>query len=129
MDPLQLPFDHGIDSASLRHAVLHHLVDWQTPDLVNDTLLVITELVENVIEHTDDGGELALHRYQQTVLVEVYDHSHRMPHLYRPDPRRIGGRGILLVDAISQTWGTRPTASGKVVWASLLRQPAARNDR
>jgi anti-sigma regulatory factor (Ser/Thr protein kinase) len=119
MEPLRLPFDHHIESGSLRHAARPCLAIWQAQDLVDDTLLVISELVQNVIQHTGDGGELAVSRLPDTLLVEVFDHSPTMPRLYPPDPRRVGGRGMLVVDAISYTWGSRPTPTGKVVWASL----------
>lgn len=122
MQVLRLPFDHSSDSAALRHAARGHLIAWQAAEQVDDTLLVIAELVHNVIRHTDDGGELTLSCPHDTVVVEVFDHSPAMPRLLDPDPRRPGGRGILLVDAVSRAWGSRRTPTGKVVWAHL---PAA----
>jgi hypothetical protein len=124
MQALRLPFDHGTDSAALRHAARGPLTTWQPAELVDDTLLVITELVQNVIQHTGDGGEIVLSRPRGAVLVEVFDHSPYLPELLAPDPHRIGGRGMLLVDAVSQAWGSRPTPSGKVVWARLPLHPA-----
>lgn len=35
------------------------------------------------------------------------------------------GRGLLLVEALADAWGTRPTASGKTVWFTLLLTPSA----
>ncbi len=122
MDPLRLPFDHHTDSASLRHTAQHQLTDWQDREAVGDTLLVITELVQNVIQHTGDGGELALSRRPDAVLVEVFDGSPQPPRLQRPDPRRIGGRGMVVVEAMSLAWGSRPTDDGKVVWAKMPLQ-------
>ena len=119
MQALRLPFDHDTDSASLRHAAEGRLLAWQNAELVNDTLLVITELVQNVIQHTGDGGELALSRPSDIVVVEVFDSSRDLPKVIRPDPRRLGGRGMLLVAAVSRAWGSRLTATGKVVWAHL----------
>ncbi|MEV4407771.1 ATP-binding protein [Actinoplanes sp. NPDC049598] len=124
MQALRLPFDHRTDTASLRHAAHGWLISWQDGDVVEDTLLVITELVQNVVQHTGDGGEVALTGNGQ-VLVEVFDHSRNLPRLIGPDPRRLGGRGMLLVDAVSDEWGSRLTATGKVVWARLPVKPAA----
>ncbi|MFD8806638.1 hypothetical protein ACFVZ6_13780, partial [Streptomyces sp. NPDC059597] len=31
-----------------------------------------------------------------------------------------GGRGVLLVEAVSSTWGTVPVSGGKQVWADLV---------
>lgn len=95
----------------------------QPVEVVQDVLLVITELVENVVQHTDGGGELRMSRADDAVRVEVHDHSRAFPQLQRPDPRRAGGRGLLLVAAIAQRWGSRPTPTGKVVWAHLTMPP------
>jgi anti-sigma regulatory factor (Ser/Thr protein kinase) len=119
MEPLRLSFDHDTDSASLRRTALHQLVRWQSPELAEDALLVITELVQNVIQHTGDGGELAISRNPEAVLVEVSDSSREEPRMYPPDPRRVGGRGMLVVASLSRTWGSRPTTEGKIVWAEL----------
>ena len=93
------------------------LLDGEPAETVQDVLLVITELIDNVVQHTDGGGELRLRREDATVWVEVYDRSRVFPQLQRADPRRPGGRGLLLVSAVSQCWGSRPTPVGKLVWA------------
>ena len=119
MDPMRLPFAHRTDYAALRQCARTVLGQWQTPELVDDTLLVITELVENVVQHTGDGGELLLRRRADAVRIEVTDTSSELPRAYGPDPRRIGGRGLLLVGALTRDWGARPSGDGKVVWAEV----------
>lgn len=114
-----MPFSHGADYAALRSRARQTLDQWQDPDMVDDALLVITELVENVVQHTDDGGELVIQRHDDIVRIEVSDTSPDVPRAYGPDPRRIGGRGLLLVSAITREWGTRRHDRGKVVWADL----------
>jgi anti-sigma regulatory factor (Ser/Thr protein kinase) len=122
MEVLRLPFDQRSDSAVLRHAVQRRLAAWQTDEQVDDTLLVITELMQNVIQHTGDGGEVTLIRRPDLVRIEVSDSSEQLPQVYRPDPRRVGGRGMLVVSAMSRTWGSRRTADGKTVWAEMPAQ-------
>jgi anti-sigma regulatory factor (Ser/Thr protein kinase) len=119
MDPLRLPFAHSTDCATLRQHARPVLSQWQTSEQVGDTLLVITELVENVVQHTGNGGELVLRRRDDAVRVEVADSSPELPQAYGPDPRRIGGRGLLLVAALARSWGSRPAAAGKIVWADV----------
>ncbi|WP_306214841.1 ATP-binding protein [Actinoplanes sp. RD1] len=119
MDPLRLPFAHSTDCAVLRQQARQVLASWQDPGQVEDSLLVITELVENVVQHTGDGGELLLRRDDDSLHIEVSDSSPVLPRAYGPDPRRIGGRGLLLVAAITRSWGTRPKSGGKVVWADV----------
>jgi anti-sigma regulatory factor (Ser/Thr protein kinase) len=119
MDPLRLPFAHRTDYAAVRQYARRFLGQWQAPELVDDSLLVITELVENVVQHTGDGGELLLHRRADAVRIEVADTSPELPRVYGPDPRRIGGRGLLLVAALTRAWGTRPSGCGKIIWADV----------
>jgi anti-sigma regulatory factor (Ser/Thr protein kinase) len=119
MNPLRVSFSHSADYAALRSQARQHLVQWQSPEQVDDTLLVITELVENVVQHTDDGGELAVRRSGDTVRIEVSDTSTRTPQPRPPDPRRIGGRGLLVVAAITVGWGARRHENGKTVWAEV----------
>ncbi len=119
MDPMRLSFAHRTDYAALRQYARQILGQWQTPELVDDTLLVITELVENVVQHTGNGGELLLLRRDDAVRIEVADTSFELPRVYGPDPRRIGGRGLLLVAALTRAWGARPSDHGKIVWADV----------
>jgi|1185.fasta_scaffold790519_2 anti-sigma regulatory factor (Ser/Thr protein kinase) len=118
MEALRLSFSDARESAALRRSAAE-LLTGQSPDLIEDALLVITELVDNVVQHTADGGELCLRREEDTVWIEVYDRSRIFPQLQRHDPRRPGGRGLLLVAALTKTWGSRPTEQGKLVWARL----------
>ncbi|HEY0532418.1 MAG TPA: ATP-binding protein [Actinoplanes sp.] len=116
MKALRLPFSLAQDSAAMRQRAAE-LLDGQPAETVQDVLLVITELIDNVVQHTDGGGELHLVRDDRTVRVEVHDHSRVFPQLQRADPRRPGGRGLLLVAAVSERWGSKPTPDGKLVWA------------
>lgn len=118
MEALELSFSYAEETAVLRRSAAE-VLSGQPPDLVEDVLLVITELVDNVVQHTDGGGELRLRRDNGTVWVEVHDHSRTFPQLQRHDPRRPGGRGLLLVAALTETWGSKPTENGKLVWARL----------
>jgi anti-sigma regulatory factor (Ser/Thr protein kinase) len=130
MDSLHLPFTHDADSASIRRTARHALSGWQTPpDLVADTLVVITELVQNAVRHTGDGGELVVRRRPDAVLVEVQDTSSHLPETYPPDPRRIGGRGLHLVAALAHEWGSRRVTTGKIVWARMPAEQAARTPK
>jgi anti-sigma regulatory factor (Ser/Thr protein kinase) len=119
MDPLRLPFTGSTDYASVRRDARRTLSEWQSPELVDDAILVITELVENVVQHTGDGGELVLRRGDDAVRIEVADTSPQLPRQYPPDPRRIGGRGLLVVAAMARAWGSRRSDHGKVVWADV----------
>jgi anti-sigma regulatory factor (Ser/Thr protein kinase) len=85
---------------------------------LGDVLLVLSELVQNVSQHTRGDGELVL-SIGGGVLIEVRDGDPAPPHLQTPDIQRLGGRGLLLVAAMADEWGARPAGGGKIVWARL----------
>lgn len=52
---------------------------------------MITELVDNVVQHTHGGGEVVLRRHGDGVRIKVTDASSAPPRVQSPDPRRTGG--------------------------------------
>jgi anti-sigma regulatory factor (Ser/Thr protein kinase) len=97
------------------------------PALVqDDILLLVTELVTNAVRHGGSAGRpigLELRRNNGRVHVEVADHGAEFeppPAPVRPsDTASRGGWGLFLVDRLAETWGVRPTQSGKCVWFEL----------
>lgn len=87
-------------------------------------MLVVTEMVTNAVLHAATPSELRL-RYADGVLrIEVADGNPSPP---RPRPATAGdesGRGLLLIETLSQAWGCDAADSGKVVWAELTASPA-----
>ncbi len=126
MDDIRLPLEHGSTAFQARRVAESALQDWDLSDRADDVLLVTTELVQNVTKHTDDGGELRLQLCDDAILVEVTDTSPDVPCTQPADARRLGGRGLVLVAAVTRRWGVRPASwagrTGKVVWAELARR-------
>lgn len=95
-----------------------------TPDDMDSVLLVVSELVTNALVHTDGQVRLDLTLLENKLRVSVADSSARTP--VKPTSigwEATGGRGILLVEAMSETWGTVPVSGGKQVWAELAVGP------
>ncbi len=94
---------------------------WGVPGDDTDTaLLVVSELVTNALVHTDGPVRLDLTLLHRRLRVAVTDASPRTP--VKPSDigwEATGGRGILLVEAMSDTWGTVPVSGGKQVWCEL----------
>ena len=94
---------------------------WGVPaDDMDAVLLVVSELVTNALVHTDGRVRLDLTRINHRLRVAVTDASPRTP--VKPTSigwEATGGRGILLVEALSATWGTVPVSGGKQVWSEL----------
>ncbi|MDL5205554.1 SpoIIE family protein phosphatase [Streptomyces sp. ALI-76-A] len=94
---------------------------WGVPgDTVDAVLLVVSELVTNALVHTDGRVRLDLTRINHRLRVAVADSSPRTP--VKPTSigwEATGGRGILLVEAMSSAWGTVPVSGGKQVWSEI----------
>jgi signal transduction histidine kinase len=119
----QLGLVRGNGARDARALIARALRTWDVEDPDASLLLVVTELVENVHQHTTGDGELRLALRPGTVLVEVSDTSTALPRdgHTRADPGR--GRGLALVRTLAARWGARPGSGGKVVWAELALTP------
>lgn len=108
--------------ARIRHWLATVLTDLGG-DLLQDLMLVCTELVANAYDHARGPRHLRVHRAhdRRIVRVEVRDGSpDRLPEAGTSSLRTTRGRGLLLVDTVSaHRWGTRITGDTKAVWAEL----------
>ncbi|NYI03742.1 ATP-binding protein [Allostreptomyces psammosilenae] len=105
-----------------RRLVSDALADWRAPDLLDDVALCATELVTNAIQHGSRPGRAVHVRLlplpaAEGLRLEVHDTGPALPRPCPAGPDDTRGRGLLLVSALSDAWGTehRPPA-GKVVW-------------
>ncbi|MET7379296.1 ATP-binding protein [Streptomyces sp. NPDC005526] len=95
--------------------------------------LALTELVTNVVRHVP-GRRCRICFLLQPggVRVEVADQCPELPMRAGTDPFADGGRGLVLVAAVTDRWGVvvRPDGPGKTVWFECLapdvRRRAAR---
>ena len=109
-----LPEDPRAAGAARRY-VRDQLAAWQLEELTMTTELVVSELVANVVRHARGPYRLRLLR-SRSLVCEVFDGS-----LTTPRPRRAswtdeGGRGLQLIAALCDRWGTRNVTTGKVIW-------------
>ncbi|MFD4791103.1 SpoIIE family protein phosphatase [Streptomyces sp. NPDC058459] len=114
---------------AVRHArrfVRRTLRVWELPgDAADTALLVVSELVTNALVHTEGQVRLDLSLVGDRLRIAVTDSSPRGP--LKPTSvgwEATGGRGILLVEAVSRAWGTVPVSGGKQVWAELVTDEA-----
>ncbi|WP_433859811.1 SpoIIE family protein phosphatase [Streptomyces kronopolitis] len=104
------------------------LRSWGVTDEVDVALLVVSELVTNAIAHTRGEVRLDLTLAADRLRVAVNDASPRAP--VKPasvDWEATGGRGLLLVEAMSASWGSVPLSGGKQVWSEISLPPGERH--
>ena len=104
-----------------RQFVCFHLVDHRLFYLVDDVRLIASELAANVVRHAHTPFTVILERVEQSVMLTVQDGSPSAPVHRAAEPLEVGGRGLSIIDLVSDAWGvTEGPSRGKWVWASFL---------
>ena len=93
------------------------------PSLVDDVLLLTTELVTNSVRHSPAAGdgtvEVSVLLAPDRIRVEVSDPGTGFAHVpQHPGTLSEGGRGLFLVDVIAERWGTAQ-GGRTTVWYEL----------
>ncbi len=85
-------------------------------------VLVVSELASNVVRHARVPGrffEVRLENLGDVCEVEVSDTCDAHPRLSAPGAKAESGRGLMLVAALAEKWGSRDRTTGKTVWARV----------
>jgi anti-sigma regulatory factor (Ser/Thr protein kinase) len=122
-----LPMDTGPKAA--RDWALGHLetIGWtcDSPQPVDDVLLTVSELVTNAHVHARSTARLVMTWDSQCLHITVHDDNRNLPEPQEPSGDRPGGRGLLLVEALADSWEARPCPYGKSVTACFHPVTAA----
>jgi anti-sigma regulatory factor (Ser/Thr protein kinase) len=90
---------------------------------IDEVMLVASELLGNAIRHTphvpDNVLEVSWKLDETGVTVGVDDNSTKPPQRRTPSPHEPAGRGLRIVDALTDGWGVIPHKAGKRVWAHV----------
>lgn len=87
--------------------------------MVDDLLLITSELLTNAAKFCTDRLEIGLVAHRDWIEVAVTDDSPEPARLDPPTRISVGGRGLLIVDALADRWGQRRLNDDKTVWACL----------
>lgn len=108
--------------AGLRRVMRLHLGLWGLHDIADEAQLCVSELVSNVIVHVGHGtpATLAVSMSGSRLRIEVHDPDNgTRPTVVDAEAEAEAGRGMALVDAISDRWGVQLKPEGKVTWCEL----------
>ncbi|MBW8700434.1 Phosphoserine phosphatase RsbU [Streptomyces sp. MBT84] len=111
--------------ATARSFVRDTLQGWGFADIVDDAVVLTSELVTNAVVHAGTAADVLCLRSDDGVRIEVAD---RYPEREVPlqsaavnmgHPDREGGRGLQLCAALAGRWGVEYTPTHKQVWFQL----------
>jgi len=115
----------GRSVATARSFVRDTLQGWGFADIVDDAVVLTSELVTNAVVHAGTAADVLCLRSDDGVRIEVAD---RYPEREVPlqsaavnmgHPDREGGRGLQLCAALAGRWGVEYTPTHKQVWFQL----------
>jgi PAS domain S-box-containing protein len=107
------------DIRAARHLTDRQLREWQVPDQPRTELvLMVSELVTNALTYASPPIELRVRRSDREAVLEVSDSSTQRPRRRRATSEDEHGRGLEIVEMLSDRWGSRTLSHGKVVWAA-----------
>ena len=117
--------DHNPRSPGRARAfVVHHLNSHRLHYLVEPVRLIASELATNALVHAQTAFTLTLSEWDGVVTVSVEDAqpARALALAAWPDLLADRGRGLAIVDQVSDKWGVSTDPhGGKLVWASFAR--------
>jgi len=102
-----------------RKFVIDTLIAWNLRHVIDDAALIVSELATNAVLHGRSAFTVLLSSEAGTLCISVRDDSASVPSVKNPTATTISGRGLRLVAAVAQRWGTERDGDGKLVWAEL----------
>ncbi|WP_240649411.1 ATP-binding protein [Streptomyces sp. Z26] len=94
------------------------------PQPTEHAVLLVSELVGNAVRHTGAHAfGLRMQRRQTWIRVEVRDPSRGLPCLLPVHELDTSGRGLFLVDLLSDRWGVDLLPRGKTTWFEMRVPP------
>jgi anti-sigma regulatory factor (Ser/Thr protein kinase) len=120
-------FEHTPESVTTARRFADDALQDAPADARDSALLMVSELASNCIRHTDSGFELSVSYSPQEIRVEATDRGGGAPRMRHPGPTDPDGRGLQIIDMLSESWGVdQLSGHGKTVWFTLTLPAEAR---
>jgi serine phosphatase RsbU (regulator of sigma subunit)/anti-sigma regulatory factor (Ser/Thr protein kinase) len=106
----------------VRQWMAARLRDWSVPEpMISAAILCTSELTTNALLHAGTPAHVHVDLSAERLLVSVADTGTRgSVTRARTDTLSSRGRGLGLIEELSDTWGTDPTVRGATVWFEML---------
>jgi anti-sigma regulatory factor (Ser/Thr protein kinase) len=105
-----------VSAGEARRFVQGVLRDIVSPADLEAVVLLTSEVVTNAVMHAGTAIDLVVRTVQGCIQIESSDQGDQTPVVLNPASDDGRGRGMKIIDALSQEWGVTPTARGKTVW-------------
>jgi serine phosphatase RsbU (regulator of sigma subunit)/anti-sigma regulatory factor (Ser/Thr protein kinase) len=101
------------------------LREWSVPEpVIGAAILCTSELTTNALLHAGTPAQVHIDLSAERLLVSVADTGTRgSVTRARTDALSSRGRGLGLIEELTDTWGTDPTVRGSTVWFEMLIPP------
>ncbi|MFI1722032.1 SpoIIE family protein phosphatase [Streptomyces sp. NPDC020489] len=105
-----------------RHMIRAAVRSWGAEERADEIELVADELITNALMHTEGAAIVTLRVLAGTdrrLRVEVEDSSSALPRRREAGESGVSGRGLLLVDLLTDVWGVEARGGGKCLWCEF----------
>ncbi|MBO3742419.1 ATP-binding SpoIIE family protein phosphatase [Actinoplanes flavus] len=112
----------------VRQWMTTRLREWGVPEqVIGAAILCTSELTTNALLHAGTPAQVHIDLNAERLLVSVADTGTRGSVIRaRADTLASRGRGLGLIEELSDSWGTDPTVRGSTVWFEMLLAGKAR---
>jgi anti-sigma regulatory factor (Ser/Thr protein kinase) len=106
----------------IRH--VRRLIADQLPNLdepvAESVTLMLSELATNSVQYANTEFTVTIERLPRRIRVGVFDAGPGNPQMRAPTPREASGRGLRIVERLSDEWGVQVERNrGKTVWFTI----------
>ncbi len=122
IDAHRIQLTEGLRAPARARAWIAEQVGNQPAAIIEDALLITSELVTNAVRYGEPEVVLGLTHFRDGIRIEVSDAGSAMPAIASPTRDHTGGRGLVIVASTASEWGISPNFPhpGKTVWVKLL---------
>ena len=114
-------FPHRPSSITQARRYVAANLDSLPQSIADSVLLIVSELATNAIRHAGTGFRVEIDLELDELCISVADSGDGDPVIVSPPPTQPSGRGLQIVELLSDRWGIIPATpkQGKKVWFAV----------